>query len=227
MATSSLDREAVKQMLLFMADRVIAAEPVLSEADRHLGDGDHGLGMARGFSAVKARLGSENPESIAKLFGAAGMAMINTMGGASGALFGTMFRNDGKALEGRCEFDSGALAAFLEAAVAGVRARGGAKPGEKTMIDALEPAALKARELAEFSLPEAASAVAAAAQSGQEAAKAMRAAVGRARALGAASVGHPDPGAISVTVILDAVRDYCASGRKVPYSSEADSERQT
>ena len=208
MATSSLDREAVKQMLLFMADRMIAAEPVLSEADRHLGDGDHGLGMARGFSAVKSRLGSESPESIAKLFGAAGMAMLNTMGGASGALFGTMFRSGGKALEGRSDFDSGALADFLEASVAAVMARGGAKPGEKTMIDALQPAALKARELAGFSLPEAASAAAAAAQSGQEATKAMMATVGRAKALGAASVGYPDPGAMSVTAILEAVRDY-------------------
>jgi dihydroxyacetone kinase-like protein len=208
MVTSSLDRDAVAQMLLFMADRVIAAEPILSEADRHLGDGDHGLGMARGFSAVKTRLRSERLESIAKLFGVAGTVMLSTMGGASGALFGTMFRNGGKALEGRSDFDSGAWADFLEAAVAGVRARGGAQPGEKTMIDALQPAALKARELAGVSLPEAAIAVAAAARSGQEASKAMLATVGRAKALGAASIGFPDPGAMSVTVILEAVRDY-------------------
>lgn len=195
-------------MLLFMADRVIAAEPVLSEADRHLGDGDHGLGMARGFRAVKAKLEPGSSENIAQLFGAAGMAMLSTMGGASGALFGTLFRAGGKALKGRGTFDSAALADILDAALAGVIARGGAKPGDKTMIDALQPAALKAREVAALPLSVAASAVAAAAQSGTEATKSMRAAVGRAKTLGDASVGFQDAGAISVTIMLEALRDY-------------------
>jgi len=195
-------------MLLFVADRIIEAEPILSEADRHLGDGDHGLGMARGFRAVKARLEPSGLESIAKLFGAAGMAMLSTMGGASGAIFGTMFRNGGKALEGRATFDSAALADFLEAALSGVMSRGGAKPGDKTMIDALHPAALKAREVAALPLSEAASAVTAAAESGLEATRSMRAAVGRAKALGEASIGYQDAGAVSVTVMLEALRDY-------------------
>ena len=205
---SSLSAEETRQLLYFMADRIIAAEPILSEADRHLGDGDHGLGMARGFRAVKAKLEAGGCEDIAKVFGAAGMAMLSTMGGASGAIFGTMFRAGGKALEGRTTFDSAALADFLDAALAGVIARGGAKPGDKTMIDALHPAALKAREFADRSLAEAASAVAAAAESGKEATKSMRAAIGRAKTLGDASIGYQDAGAVSVTLILEAMRDY-------------------
>jgi phosphoenolpyruvate---glycerone phosphotransferase subunit DhaL len=208
MAQISLDPHAVKEMLLFMAERLIAAEPILSAADRDLGDGDHGLGVGRGFAAVKARLEAKDLDSIAKVFEAAGMAMLSTMGGASGALFGTLFRNGGRALEAQAAFDAGALADFLEAAVAGVMARGGAKPGGKTMIDALHPAAVKARELAGRPLPEALSAAADAAQDGAEATKEMKATVGRAKALGAASFGYPDPGALSVALIVRAARDY-------------------
>jgi dihydroxyacetone kinase-like protein len=205
---SNLRPDEVRQMLLCMADRVIAAEPILSEADRHLGDGDHGLGMARGFRAVKAKLETGGGESIAQLFEAAGMAMLSAMGGASGALFGTLFRTGGKALEGRATLDSAALADFLDAALAGITARGGARPGDKTMIDALHPAALTAREVAALPLSEAASAVAAAARSGTEATKSMRAAVGRAKALGDASLGYADAGAVSITIMLEALRDY-------------------
>src|SRR5512140_1514981 len=162
----SLDAARIKQLLLLIAERVVAAEGELSQADRHLGDGDHGLGMARGFKAVKAKLDAGETEGIGQMFGASGLAMLTTMGGASGALFGTLFRAGGKAVEGRQLFDSGAYAVFLEAALSGVAARGGAKPGEKTMLDALEPAARKARELATRPLPESAAAVAAAARAG-------------------------------------------------------------
>jgi dihydroxyacetone kinase phosphoprotein-dependent L subunit len=208
MPQSTLDPPALKDLLLFTADRLIAAEPLLSAADRELGDGDHGLGMARGFAAAKTRLQAEPPESIAKLFMTTGTAMLNTMGGASGALFGTLFRGGGKAIEGCAVLDTHALASFLEAALAGVVARGGARPGDKTMVDALHPAAVKARERVEHPLPEALEAVAEAAQSGAEATKNMRAAVGRAKALGAASLGHPDPGALSVALILRAASDF-------------------
>jgi dihydroxyacetone kinase-like protein len=206
---TQLNTDEVRQLLIFMADRVIAAEPILSEADRHLGDGDHGLGMARGFRAVKRKLEPGGAESIAQLFAAAGMAMLSTMGGASGALFGTLFRAGGKALEGRrASFDAAALADFLDAALAGIMARGGAKPGDKTMIDALHPAAIKARHVANRPLSEAVGEVAAACESGKEATKSMRAAIGRAKTLGDASIGYQDAGALSVAVMLKALRDY-------------------
>ena len=203
-----LNTDEVRQLLLFMADRIITAEPILSEADRRLGDGDHGLGMARGCRSVKAKLEPGGGESIAQLFAAAGMAMLSTMGGASGALFGTLFRAGGKALEGRAAFDAAALADFLDAALAGIMARGGAKPGDKTMIDALHPAAIKARHVANRPLSEAVGEVAAACESGKEATKSMRAAIGRAKTLGDASIGYQDAGALSVAVMLKALRDY-------------------
>jgi len=210
MPKSSLNKDEVKAMLLLVADRIIAAEPMLSEADRNLGDGDHGQGMERGMNAVKEKL-APGVESVEKAFSATGMAMMSSMGGASGAIFGTLWRNGGKALAGRESFDAQGLADLIKAGLEGVMARGGAKPGDKTMIDALHPAMLKAQEVTALPLNEALTAVAAAAEAGREASKAMIATMGRAKTLGEQSIGHPDAGACSVVVIFDAMRDYvCA-----------------
>jgi dihydroxyacetone kinase-like protein len=211
MPRTVLSPDAVKSMLVAVADRIIASEPLLSEADRNLGDGDHGLGMQRGFTAVKEKMLAANPaDGIDKLFSAAGMAMISSMGGASGALFGTLFRDGGKALAGRAELDAAGYAVFLRAACDGVMARGKAKPGDKTMVDALQPAAEKAKEVAGLPLPEAMNAVAAAGEAGRDASMSMVATLGRAKALGAASIGHPDAGACSVAIILRTMSDFAA-----------------
>jgi dihydroxyacetone kinase-like protein len=149
-------------------------------------------------------------ESIEKAFSTVGMAMMSSMGGASGAIFGTFFRNGGKALNGKDTFDASGLAAFLKAGVDGVKQRGGAAIGDKTCVDAMEPAANKAAEVEAQTLPEAITAVAAAADAGKEASKAMVAKFGRAKTLGEACIGFPDAGACSVVVIIDAFRDFIA-----------------
>ncbi len=208
MPKSSLTKDEVKAMLVLACERVIAAEPQLSEADRNLGDGDHGLGMQRGMTAAKEKLEAGEVESIEKAFSAVGMAMMSSMGGASGAIFGTFFRNGGKALAGKDSFDAAGLAAFLRAGVDGVKQRGGAAVGDKTVVDAMEPAAEKAAGVSSQSLPEAIDAVAAAALAGLEASKAMVAKFGRAKTLGEGCVGFPDAGAMSVTVIIGAMKDY-------------------
>lgn len=205
-----MNKDEVKAMLLLVADRVMAAEPMLSEADRNLGDGDHGLGMQRGMMAAKEKLEAGDVESIEKAFATVGMAMMSTMGGASGAIFGTFFRNGGKALAGREMFDAAGLAAFLQAGLEGVKQRGGAAVGDKTVVDAIEPAVQKAAEVAGSPLPDALAAVASAAEAGKEASRNMIARFGRAKTLGEACLGHPDAGALSVTVIVGAMRDYCA-----------------
>lgn len=207
MPKSTLTKDEVQAMLMLVADRIIENEPMLSEADRNLGDGDHGLGMKRGMEAVKEKLAS-GVESVEKAFANTGMAMMSSMGGASGAIFGTLWRNGGKALSGREVFDAQGLADLIKAGLEGVMARGGAKPGDKTMIDALHPAMLKAQEVAGQPLHEAITAVAQAATDGREASKAMIATMGRAKTLGEQSIGHPDAGACSVVVIFDAMREY-------------------
>lgn len=208
MPKNTLSKDEVKAMLLLVCDRVIAAEPQLSEADRNLGDGDHGLGMQRGMTAAKEKLSAGDAESVEKAFASVGMAMMSSMGGASGAIFGTFFRNGGKALAGKDALDAAGLASFLRAGVDGVKQRGGAAVGDKTVVDAMEPAAAKGEEVAGQDLPAAVTAVAAAAEAGMEASKALVAKFGRAKTLGEACIGFPDAGAMSVTVIIDAMRDY-------------------
>jgi dihydroxyacetone kinase-like protein len=198
----------VRLMMIQVADAIIAAEAMLSQADRDLGDGDHGLGMKRGMEAVKVQLEPLEPSSVEQVFVTTGTAMMSSMGGASGALFGTVYRAGGKALAGRDVLDAEGLALLLEAALDGVMKRGGAKPGDKTMIDALAPAAAKAREVTALDLPDALTAVAAAAESGKDASKAMIAQFGRAKTLGEACIGFPDAGACSVTIMLSSMRDY-------------------
>jgi dihydroxyacetone kinase-like protein len=208
MPKSSLSKDEVKAMLILSCERIIAAEPMLSQADRDLGDGDHGMGMERGMRAAIEKLNAAEVESIEKAFSSVGMAMMSSMGGASGAIFGTFFRNGGKALNGKEAFDAAGLADFLKAGVDGVKQRGGAAIGDKTCVDAMEPAATKAAEVAGQSLPEAITAVAAAADAGKEASKAMVAKFGRAKTLGEACIGFPDAGACSVVVIIEAFRDF-------------------
>ena len=201
----------VRLMMIQVADAIIAAEAMLSQADRDLGDGDHGLGMKRGMEAVKVQLEPLEPSSVEQVFVTTGTAMMSSMGGASGALFGTVYRAGGKALAGRDVLDAEGLALLLEAALDGVMKRGGAKPGDKTMIDALAPAAAKAREVTALDLPDALTAVAAAAESGKDASKAMIAQFGRAKTLGEACIGFPDAGACSVTIMLSTMRDFVLS----------------
>ena len=210
MPKTSLSKDEVKAMLILACERIIAAEPMLSQADRDLGDGDHGMGMERGMRAAIEKLNAGEVESIEKAFSTVGMAMMSSMGGASGAIFGTFFRNGGKALNGKDTFDASGLAAFLKAGVDGVKQRGGAAIGDKTCVDAMEPAANKAAEVEAQTLPEAITAVAAAADAGKEASKAMIAKFGRAKTLGEACIGFPDAGACSVVVIIDAFRDFIA-----------------
>lgn len=209
MPKTALSPADVKAMILAVADAIIAAEPLLSEADRNLGDGDHGIGMQRGFNAVKDRMATmTDADGVDKLLSSTGMAMMSSMGGASGVVFGTLFMSGGKALAGQAQLDSAGFAAFFKAASEGVSTRGKAKPGDKTMVDALHPAAEKAQEVAALPLPEAIAAIATAAEAGRDGSKDMIATLGRAKSLGEASRGHPDAGACSVAIIVRTMSDF-------------------
>lgn len=200
-------------MLLLVAQRIIEAEPELSEADRRLGDGDHGIGMQRGMEAAIAKLNETGDGAvIADLFGAMGMAMMSSMGGASGVVFGSMFRAGTKALkDSPTEFTSRSLAVLLEQGAETIMKRGGAKPGDKTMLDALVPAAEKAAELVGLPLPQALDQVAATAEAGRDASCDLIATMGRAKTLGEKSLGLPDAGACSVAIILRTMADFANS----------------
>lgn len=175
----------------------------LTQLDAAIGDADHGTNMNRGFEAALERLGE--PGSPSDALKAVSMALISKVGGSSGPLYGTAFLRAAAELGG--EVTPPEAAAALEAALAGVKQRGKAEPGEKTMIDALDPAARAAREAADGgkSVPEVLRAAADAARDGAQATAPMVASKGRASYLGGRSAGHVDPGAASTHLLLEAI----------------------
>lgn len=208
MSNNTLTPGEVRDMLLAVSDKIIESEELLSEADRKLGDGDHGLGMRRGFTAAKAQLEALDPKTVGQVFTTTGMTLMSTMGGASGAVMGMLYQSGGMALGDSDSLDAAGLSTFMTAALDGVTNLGGAKPGDKTMVDALASAKEAAVASADLSISDALKAVAAGATAGMEATKAMIATMGRAKTLGEKSIGHPDPGAVSVSIMFNTASAY-------------------
>ena len=181
----------------------------LTELDSAIGDADHGANMDRGFRAVLERLGSESPEDPGALVKLVGTVLLSKVGGAAGPLYGTFFLRMAGPLAGKAEAEPEDVAAALRAGVDGVRARGKAEPGDKTMIDALGPAvdALDAALAEGASLGDALERAAAAAEEGAAATIPLVARKGRASYLGERSAGHQDPGATSSHLIIKAAAD--------------------
>jgi phosphoenolpyruvate---glycerone phosphotransferase subunit DhaL len=204
---TELDLSATRALLSAAAKAVIASKDRLTKADQDIGDGDHGVGMARGFAAFDEAT-SKEAGSIAELFRNCGRALMMTSGGASGVVFGTLFQGAGKAIT-RDTFDAEAFVAALEGGLKAVQDRGGAKVGDKTMVDALAPAAAAARSAVEedASMAQTAEAAAKAAASGADGSKGLVAKVGKSKGLGDRTVGFIDPGALTTTILLDSMRD--------------------
>ena len=194
--------DEVKRRLIAVCDAVIAAQDRLTEADQAIGDGDHGVGMARGFTAARQALAAKPAASVGDLLKTMGMAILMKAGGASGAVFGTFFNAMAKALPG-ANLDQPGFVQAVNDAIAAVQARGGAKAGDKTMLDAAIPAAQAAASAT--TLAEALSMAAAAAANGATATATMVATTGKAKTLGERSRGHMDPGAISLSIIFEAL----------------------
>ena len=187
----------------------------LTQLDAAIGDADHGINLARGFTAVLTALEAATPATTGAVLTLTGSTLISKVGGASGPLYGVAFRRAGKALGDAPDVDLAALAGALEAALAGVQQLGAAREGDKTMVDALAPATgAFSKAISEGASPtDALSALAEAAQAGATATISMQALKGRASYLGPRSVGHEDPGAASTALILGALRDAALAGR--------------
>jgi dihydroxyacetone kinase-like protein len=181
----------------------------LTQLDSAIGDGDHGVNLARGFRAVREALATTGADGLApgRQLILAGKTLVSTVGGASGPLWGTALRRAGRALGEAAELDVAGLADALDAALAGVVELGAAEPGDKTMVDALRPAALALRAAIEAGAPvtEAVEAAANAAADGARATVPMQARKGRASYLGPRSIGHEDPGAASTALVVGAL----------------------
>jgi dihydroxyacetone kinase-like protein len=178
----------------------------LTGLDAAIGDGDHGANMHRGMQAAVAALDDTKPATASTLFNKVGMTVVSTVGGASGPLFGTMFLRMGAALGDTVEVSLSQLACALRAGLGGVVARGKAEPGDKTMYDALAPAvdALESAAAGGVDKTDALQLALAAAENGRDATTPMLARKGRASYLGERSVGHQDPGATTVALLMAA-----------------------
>ena len=180
----------------------------LVQLDAAIGDGDHGTNMVRGFEAVVQALDGAGDEPPGKLLILAGRTLVSTVGGASGPLWGSALRSGGRVLGDSPTFDGGQLVEVLAAALGSVKDLGTAAVGDKTMVDALEPAveALREKIAGGASPTEAIDAAAAAAEAGMRATIPLQARKGRASYLGERSVGHQDPGATSTALIIRALQ---------------------
>jgi len=205
---------SVYGLLNAIADTIIANEPMLTELDSAIGDGDCGIGMKQGFSAVKTEIKDMQDAAPVDLLKKTAMTLISTIGGTSGAIYGTAFmRMAGTA--GKMEtINPQNVSEILIAGLEGAKQRGeDTKIGDKTLIDAYEPAvyAYKEKIDAGLSLTDALSAAVTAAENGSDSTIDLIARKGRASYLGERSIGHRDAGSYGIVVIAQAARDYITS----------------
>lgn len=204
-----LNAEDARNMLIYVADKVIAQKPYLTEVDSAIGDGDHGIGMAGGMQRAKKKLlKMQGAENVYKIFETAGQAMLMSMGGASGVIFGSLYLAGAKGMEAKAVLVPEDIAKMERKSLAAIQERGGAKVGDKTMVDALAPAVEAMEANADKGFLEMLKAAEKAARQGMEDTKKYVAKFGRAKSLLQRAVGHQDAGATSVYFILQGMREY-------------------
>jgi dihydroxyacetone kinase-like protein len=198
------DAESLVTAIRALGAEIAHRRTELTHLDQEIGDGDHGENLARGFSAVLTKLRASEPDTPATVMSLVASTLISTVGGASGPLFGTAFLRVSTVLGSATEVDGALVAAALVAARDGVVARGKAEVGDKTMVDALSPAADAATAAAQAGsdVADVLAAAAAAAAAGATSTTPLQARKGRASYLGERSIGHIDPGAQSTAYIL-------------------------
>ncbi len=190
----------------YMCDSIEEQKEYLSELDGAIGDGDHGVNMAKCFRQVKAKLPDSEGKDVGSILKNTGMVVINSVGGAMGALYGTMFLRLAQEAAGKAEVNLSDMVRMFKAAEKGIRELGKAEVGDKTLLDTIAPAvaALENAEQEGKSLPDALADFEQAAQRGMESTRDLMAKVGRASRLGERTIGHQDAGATSCYFILRA-----------------------
>ncbi len=199
-----ITREQIVQWLQEYAGVLAQNKQFLTDLDAAVGDADHGTNMERGFTKVLSQLPGVADKDIGSILKTTGMALISSVGGASGPLYGTLFMRAGTAVDKKHELTREDVGALLQAGLDGVVQRGKAQPGDKTMVDALTPA-LEAYNQAVQGDEPTASALAkavAAAEQGMHDTVPLVAKKGRASYLGGRSAGHQDAGATSTYLLL-------------------------
>ena len=197
----SISASDVRGWIARYADDVAEHRAELVKLDTAIGDGDHGTNMDRGMRKAVEKLDGLESDDVGAILKAVGMALVSSVGGAAGPLYGTLFLQMGTATAGRSELDLDGWTAALDAGVKGVQKRGKAEPGDKTMVDALLPAVAALKSGGE--LGDALKRSAEAAAEGMRQTIPLEARKGRASYLGPRSVGHQDPGATSSHLLIE------------------------
>jgi phosphoenolpyruvate---glycerone phosphotransferase subunit DhaL len=208
----SFTHDAVEDWRKRFAAEVAENRSYLTKLDGAIGDGDHGTNMDRGMKKALERLDASDGDDIGASLKTIGMALVSSVGGAAGPLYGTLFLQMGQATAGKSELDVAAFTEALDAGVQGVIKRGKAEPGDKTMLDALGPALDALRSAGGDDVAGALAQAADAAREGMEATVPMVARKGRASYLGERSAGHQDPGATSSHLLLKTAAEAAAGG---------------
>lgn len=190
-----------------IADMLEENKEFLTELDNVIGDGDHGINMARGFHEIKKQLPTFESKDIGTILKSVGMTLVSKVGGSAGPLYGTAFMKAGMVIGAKEEIDISDFLNGLEAAIEGVKTRGKSTTEEKTMLDAMVPSfnIMKEKITLQASSKEVLQAGVEEAQKGVEHTKELIATKGRASYLGERSVGHQDPGATSYAYILKVI----------------------
>ena len=206
---TELSAQDARRMLISVADKIIEKKPYLTEIDSAIGDGDHGIGMAGGMKKAKEKLEKmADEENAYAVFEAAGKAMLMSMGGASGVIFGSLYLAGAKGMEPKSVITAGDLAQMEKKSLLAIQERGRAEVGDKTMVDALSPAVDAMKANCAQGLPPMLKAAEAAALQGVEDTKRYVAKFGRAKSLMERAVGYQDAGATSVWLIFQGMREY-------------------
>jgi dihydroxyacetone kinase-like protein len=212
----TLGRKEIAAWLELAADALQAARDGLTELDAAIGDADHGINMDRGFQKVRSLLPTlSQQDDVGSMLKSVGMALIGSVGGAAGPLYGTGFLRAAAVTSGQQELSPEAVGSMLKAMLAGIVERGRAAPGAKTMVDAMTPA-VEAYDRAQTTgagLCPALQTAVDAAEEGVRATIPMQATKGRASYLGERSIGHQDPGATSCALLLKALHSAACRWR--------------
>ncbi len=202
-ALSSAD---VIKIIETMADTIEREKGYLSDLDGAIGDGDHGVNMAKCFREVKKKLPESMDKDVGTMLKNAGMVILNSVGGAMGALYGTFFLKASKEVMGKTEVNIEDLIRMFDAGEKGIQEMGKAQLGDKTLLDTIGPAVKALKEAQGQGKPfmDALAQLAEAAKKGAESTKEMVSRIGRSSRLGERTVGHQDAGATSCYFIVRA-----------------------
>ncbi|MCP1107039.1 dihydroxyacetone kinase subunit DhaL [Serratia nevei] len=209
----ALTKQQVVDWLMRCGEVFSRERDFLTRLDTEIGDADHGLNMNRGFNKVVEKLPSVADKDIGFILKNTGMTLLSSVGGASGPLFGTFFIRAAQAANAKQSLDLAELQQMMQEGVEGVVMRGKAEPGDKTMCDVWWPVVESLGQSAQrnLSVAEALQRAADSAERAVESTITMQARKGRASYLGERSIGHQDPGATSVMLMMKTLAEVAGS----------------